>query len=249
MKKAIILAMSFAFVLATDAQTIKEIITKHIESIGDLKKLKNIKSYKTVYTTDSELMKSASGVFVAGMGSRTETNSLFGKTLNITNKKQGWSVYWMSEDSKPTVEAMSSADHSLSFPSYGFDIQKLLDSYDLINFAQYGYENRFMAFELMGKEMVSGKECYKLKLTYDREVSYWYIDTENGNCLRKTVKGDNGEWVDAYYAQFKKNSDGLVFPYERKVVDNGKTLMTATYSEIETNFKGDKSLFTYKEGN
>ena len=247
MKRILFLSFCLIAVCTLSAQTADEIVTLHVRSIGDLKKLGKIKSLKTVFSTDNEILGYNSSIFVAEVGSRVETKTLFGNTVEITNKNNGWTVYRMTAESAPEVEEMSGVDHTLTFPSINHNVQKLLESNILISYAMYGFDKRYTKVEVAGKETVQERPCYKLKVTYSGDTEDWYIDTETGHCLKKTKKNEEGNWTDLQFSDFKTNQDGLVFPYEVKLYTDDKQVMAITYSEYETNIKADKSLFTYAE--
>jgi hypothetical protein len=48
------------------------------------------------------------------------------------------------------------------------------------------------------------------------------------------------------FSDFRRNAHGCIFPYKETILGNdGKALVTTTYSEFETNFKADKNMFNY----
>lgn len=248
MKNKYKLAFSFVFlltVLFAQAQTAEEIINKYVETLGGQKKLTTIKSVKKVFKTASELGEGGGSVIMAeAQGARMESQTLFGTSLTIVNKKKGWSIIQTALDDKPEVKEMDESDRSSSFPSIDLDIDKIFPWTNIMSYVRYG-ASKHISFTLVGKETVDGKECFKLKIKYV-STETWYIDSNTWN-LVKVESGTTDNPTIIRYSDFRKDANGILLPYKEEVIyKDGKVLVTSNISEYETNIKIDKSVFTYK---
>lgn len=247
MKQLMILPLLLCTAFSAIAQTPIEIINQHIEAIGGRKKILDMKSIKTAYKYDNEFLGSGSLQLVLDVGAKIEARTMLGNMTTIVNKKKGWSIYSLTEEDKPTVEELSSTDRSLQFPSVYIDMEEQLYNEELVSYARYNGESKYTKAELQGRETVNNRECYKIKVNDDGDITTWFIDVQTYYCLKKIEKNDKKELVSTEYSDFRKNADGCTFPFVEKTYSEGKLLLTNTYSEIETNYKVDKSQFTYKE--
>ncbi|HEX2630820.1 MAG TPA: hypothetical protein VHM26_17515 [Chitinophagaceae bacterium] len=247
MKNRYKLPFSFLFlftVLFVQAQTADEILTNHINALGGKEKLTSLKSVKRVFKTDNELAGGGSVILVEGQGARIESESLFGTSLTVANKKKGWTIVKTPLDDKAEVKEMDETDHSLLFPDMYTDIEEVLPWKIIASYIRYG-PSKYTTVTLMGKENVSGKECFKIKIKYiDSET--WYIDS-NTWLLVQMQKGSGDEATTVRYSEYRKDANGILLAYKEEMLGkDGKVLVTTTTSEFETNIKVDKSIFTYK---
>jgi hypothetical protein len=246
MKNKYKLPFSFLFlftVLFVQAQTAEEIIDKHIEVLGGKKKLTSIKSVKRVFKTDSELAGGGSMIMVLEQGARVESETLFGTTLVITNKKKGWSIVNTPLSEKPEITEMSETDRYLAFPNVSSDLENVLPWKIITSYVRYG-ASKHITLTLLGKEKIADKECFKVKIKYVNTET-WYIDSKTWYLVR-VDKGESDPVV-SHYGDFRKDGNEILLPYKEEVFGtDGKKLMTITNSEYETNIKVDKSVFTYK---
>jgi hypothetical protein len=247
MKNKYKLSFSFLFLLTTlfvQAQTAEEIIDKHVEVLGGKKKLTAIKSVKRVFKTDSEFAPGGSAIMAVDQGARVESQTLFGTSLVIVNKKKGWSIIQTPLDEKPEIKEMNETDRSGAYPSIDLDLDKVFPWSIITSYIRYG-SSKHISFTLLGKETVDGKECFKLKIKYVSSET-WYIDGNTWN-LVKVEGGTRDEPTITRYSEFRKDANGILLPYKEEAIGkDGKVLITSTNSEFETNIKVDKSVFTYK---
>jgi hypothetical protein len=248
MKNKYKLPFSFLFLLSvffTHAQTAEEIINKHLDAVGGKKKITSIESVKKVFQTDNEITGSGSIVMVEGVGARSESKGLFGTSIQIVNKKKGWSVVQTPLDDKAEVKELSETDRSLAFPGINLDLDEMFHWDNLMSYVRYS-SLKYYTMTLLGKENVAGKECFKLKIKYDLKTETWWVDGSTWYLVQREL-GSGADATTIRYSDLKKNSDGLTLAYKEEIIGKeGKVLVTSTISEFETNFKVDKSIFTYK---
>jgi hypothetical protein len=249
MKNRYKLPFSFVLLLTTifvQAQTADEIVAKYFDAIGGKKKLTSIKSVKKTYTTDNEISGSGTLTVVEDVGARVEVKSgLFGTNTNIVNKKKGWSIIQTPFDEKPEIKEMSETDRSLAFPRTYMEVDEHMPWNNLTSILRYG-TSKYNTAELIGKETIVGKECFKLKVTSAVDLENWWFDASTGYCVRQQDLRDK-EAGPIRFSDYRANADGIMMPYKMEVFGkDGKVLITTTFTDFETNVKVDKDLFTYK---
>ena len=103
--------------------------------------------------------------------------------------------------------------------------------------------------ELVGREMLSGGEAFKLEVTLeDGAIRYDYVDVASGPIVRsdlaRKIRG-HSVWLENTFSDFRE-VDGLVFPFliETHAADRPEVL-TITIDAIELNPELDDSDFGF----
>jgi outer membrane lipoprotein-sorting protein len=216
LKTSVLLFICLLMVAApcAKAQTADEIIGKHIEALGGKEKLQSIKS---VYMEG-----------VAVMGNGTEIDS---KTWQVKDKLYRQEISFGMGNVvvivTPTKGWRSDPRNGGAFApipdSMVKNMQTQLDpAGPLVAYAAKGSK-----VELLGKDTVGGKACYKLKLTYatGNYVTY-FIDAQTYYVLRVARKGggmmgggggggrrDPNAEFNIDFGDYQKTPDGYIFPF------------------------------------
>lgn len=208
---SIILLTAGAF---AKAQTADEVIAKYIDALGGKEKLLSI---KTLYTEGTAVMQNGMEINsrswrVKDKLFRQETSFTMGSVVVIATPTKGWV-------SNPRNGGAFTAmpDQQLK------NMQAQLDpAGPLVDYAAKGNK-----VEMLGKDTVGAKNCYKLKLTLASGAYITYfIDVESYHILREARKRDafsggggggrggnpEGEF-NLDFGDYQKTSDGYVFPY------------------------------------
>ncbi len=218
------------FVQFAQAQTVDEIIDKHIEAIGGKEKLMALKTIKMdgnmsvqgfevgIVNTTAHAIGNRTDISVPGMG----------EGYQIMTPTKGWSYMPFQGQTSPeevSEEQVKSGQGSL-------DIQG-----SLLNYKEKGN-----TVELLGKEKAEGADCYKIKLTTKSgKVNTVFINATTYYRVKAiTTRQVNGSDADeeATYGDFKKTPEGYVFPYS--VTTSRGTLI---FSTIEVNKPVDENIF------
>lgn len=216
--RPILLSAAFLLIIAAPrakGQTVDDIIAKHITALGGKEKLQSIHS---VYIEGVAVMQNGTEIDsktwkVKDKFYRQEISFGMGNVVIIVTPQKGWSSNPRTGGSfQPMTDEQVKA------------LQTQLDpAGPLVDYAAKGSK-----VELLGKDTVGGKECYKLKLTLasGQDITY-SIDPQTYYVLRETRKGGgmmggggggarrgngNGEFsVD--FSDYQKTTDGYIFPY------------------------------------
>ncbi|MBI1781851.1 MAG: hypothetical protein HYR66_10850 [Sphingobacteriales bacterium] len=238
MKKICLFAMTLMAVTVAKAQTLDEIISKHIEAMGGKDKLASI---KTIHME---------GVIVGANGNEItisiwkEHNKLFRREINfgmgtgitLITDKGGWNT-----DRQGNVNPMK--DEQYHRQEFQLDCQS-----PLVDYAAKGHKA-----ELMGKETADGKDYYKIKLTlkggneqfYFIEASTYYLDHLSFKAGSTGMGGGPGMNPDAEivvkYSNYAKTDDGYIFPFT--TTTTGGFGGSLNYEKIEVNKPVEESKY------
>ncbi|HWK07700.1 MAG TPA: hypothetical protein VNS58_28910 [Puia sp.] len=219
--RAVLLSGVFLLMIAAPrahGQTVEDIIAKHIEALGGKEKLQSIHS---VYLEGVAVMQNGAEIDsktwkVKDKLYRQEITTPMGNIVVIVTPQKGWSLNPRSGGSyAPLPDEQLKTMQSQLDPAGPF----------------VDYVAKGSKAELLGKDTIGGKECYKIRLTpasgqpitYSLDVQTYYI-------LRETRKGGgtmggggggggghrggnaDGEFnID--FGDYQKTTDGYVFPY------------------------------------
>ena len=198
------LACLMILALPVCAQTVDEIVNKHIQALGGLEKLKAVKTIRF-----SGKMQLGQGLEAPAVLEKKRPNNLRmeftiqGLTaVQAYDGKTGWSL--MPFGGKKDPEPMGEDELKAFTEEADFD-GPLVD-----------YKEKGNKVELVGKEPVEGTDAYKLKVTLkDGEVDYVYLDTDSYLQLRqeskRTVRGTERE-SEVNLGDYKE-VEGLVLPF------------------------------------
>lgn len=221
----------FAGLSFAQAQTVDEVIDKHIEAIGGKAKLAELKSVRmetnlSVQGMDIPVITTR----VHNVGQRIDISAMGMEGFMITTPKEGW-VY-MPFMGQAAAEAMP--EQQVKDGAEELDLQGRFCN----------YKDKGITVELAGKENVDGKEAYKLNVTSKSGRSTTiYIDTKDYYIIQSVAKafvmGQEQE-VTIKYADYRKTEEGYVFPYS---VSGAFGQGDMTVTKIEVNKAVDEKIF------
>lgn len=229
MKFLSLLAAGIMAVSAVSAQSVDDVINKGLDARGGLAKLKALESVVmegTVNQAGNDI--TLKFYVVNNKGSRVEF-SFQGQTgYTIITPTAGWTYnpfMGSSEATKMTDEQVKDGQVQLDLPGPFVD-----------------YKAKGIKAELLGKETVEGKDCFKIKLTRPNgKSSTYYLDATNYYVVRmigtNVVNGSEVE-ITTDYSDFRKTPEGYVFPFKR-VTPQGEV----NFDKVTINSKVDDSLF------
>ena len=230
MKKIKLLLSGIAVVVvsALQAQTVDEIIAKHVEAIGGKEKMGQVKS---LYAEISmEVMGNQAPVIeqrLEGKGFKSETDFNGSKIIQCITDKGGWSVNPMAGATEP--QAMPE------------EIYKASKDQIYLGGALVDYAAKGNKVELLGKE----ENNYRLKVVNGTTETTYFIDGNNWYINKTTSKGEMmGQPVEVVVtlSDYKKTDFGIVLPYAR-TIDLGGFAMSAKVNKVEFNKEIDPKIF------
>ena len=219
------------------AQTVDEVIDKHINALGGKEKLQALIS---VYLEGVSVMNgneiTSKTTKVQDKLFRNEINFGMGSMTTIVTPAKGWRS---NPRNGGAFEPMT--DEALKVALYQMDCAG-----PMVNYAAKGHKA-----ELTGKETIDGIECFKIKLTTNagKEINYW-IDSKTYLVYQSSQKGGFGGGRGAdmeLVTVFKdyKAVDGIQFAFSSELKGNGGGFGggTMSYEKIEVNKPVDEKSY------
>lgn len=224
----ILLCLSVQF---AQAQTLDEIINKHMEAMGGRQKIIILSS--ALMTGTFTAIGGATPINIVTtkkhmVGSRIDIEANGTNNYQVITPKNGWIFTPVQGDKvpRPLIEDQFKAG------------QVLLDLHGpFVNYSEKGNK-----IEMSGKDTVNGTVCYKLKVTSpNTNVTVYSIDSKSYFIVKASTKMFQFgalEDVVTTYSDYKKNAGGFWFAYTN-ITPRGET----HYDKIETNLPVDVNIF------
>jgi hypothetical protein len=226
--KFLFLAAAVLSALVMQAQTVDEIINKHVDAIGGKEKLGQLKS---VYTeTSMDAMGNTSNAFeylLEGKAYKTESEFNGMKIINCYTDKGGW-----------VVNPMIGGSDAQAMPDEAYKTGKdqIYFGGSLVDYAAKGNK-----IEFLGKD----GNNYKLKVTNVGTETNYFIDTVtyylNKTVAKANFMGNDIEIVTTF-SDHKKTDFGIVVPYSRSA-DFGGFALSFKITKVDVNKDLDPKIF------
>lgn len=220
---------------AVQAQTVDEIINKHIEAIGGKDKIGAMKSIHI--EADMEIMGNQatnSTTVLYGKGSISEIDFGGQKIINcVTTDKGGWTINPLA--GQVTAESMTEEQVKTGKA-------QLYPGGALFDYAARGNK-----VELAGQEDINGVKAWKLKVTTKEGANLvYYIDPATSYIVKTVTKVNvGGQEVEqgVSFSDYKKTDYGLVAAHTSAIeLPQGMTL-NMSVKKIEINKEVDPKIF------
>lgn len=213
------------------AQTVDEIVEKHVAALGGLDKLKGV----TTLVTDRSLA-------VQGMEIPTKTTLVVGKSLRSESTVMGNSMIQVIDDAKGWMirpSMMGGTGEPEDMPADQIKQQESqLDPFGgLVDYKEKGNK-----VELVGKEKLDKKDVYHLKLTAkDGQVIDEFLDA-NTYLISKVKANMNGQDGEITFSDYK-DYEGVKFAGSMDITNPQMGVMTFITNKVIINSKVDESVF------
>lgn len=219
-----------SFSIPTQAQSVDEVINKHIDAIGgkaNWDKVKTLKIDGKVSMQGVEISLVTQQVDKKAM--RVDFTAMGMSGYTIITQKEGWMLNPFMGQTKPepmTADDVKSSQDQLSLKN------------ELFTFKEDGTKA-----EYLGTEDIEGTECHKIKMIdkNNQEATYFF-DSETYYLIRKVDKikaNDKEEEMITSFSNFKKMDEGIVMPLNT----TGGMFGSMEATKIEVNAKIADSVF------
>lgn len=220
-----------ASILSIRAQTLDEVISKHVEAIGGKEKLLALRSVVTeanlvVQGTDIQVKLTQ----VHNKGQRVDITAMGTANYIINTPTEGWTFMPIQGHTAPEQMPAAAVKEAVD----GLDLQGIL-----LNYKEKGHQ-----VELTGKEDVDGTACFRIgiKLKGGSEQTA-FINSTNYYIVKliNKTKGTGQEVEQTQtFSNYKKLDSGYVFPFFMTGFGPGEL----TVSKVEVNVPVDEKIFT-----
>ena len=247
MKTLKLLAVMLMMTVATQAQTVDEILNKYFENTGGKEKWAALNSVKMNGKVKVQGMEIPMNIIQTADGKQKIIINFQGKEITqmAFDGNEGWSTNFMTQ--KP--EKMD-AEASANMKSQTGDFPD-----PFLNYKEKGY-----TAQLEGKETIEGTETFKVKLTKkpvkvdgkdEENVVYYFFDAENyvPIAMKMTVKSGQmkGASVETLMSDYQE-ANGLYFPFSIMTKYNGQPGEAIQIESIDQNVQVDAKAFAFPEG-
>ena len=233
MKTNKLLAATLAIFVSVGAyaQTVDEIVAKHITALGGQDKLNGV---KTVMTDRSLSVKGMDipniTTIVVGKSMRNESTVMGNSMVQVIDGNTGWMI-------RPAM--MGGTGDPEDMPA---DVMKQ----SMSQLSPFGvlvdYKNNGTNVELVGKEQIDKKDVYHLRVTpKDGQAIDEYLDatTYLVSKVKTSVGGVDGEIIFSDY----EDVDGVKFPETMEIVGGQMGTLTFTTNKIVVNGPINEAIF------
>jgi len=218
------------------AQTVDDIINKHLDAIGGKDKLASLNSIRMEHSVEMMGNSSSSTTTVLnGKGFRNESEFNNQKLIRVYTDKGGWMVNPFTGSSDPQVipdDQYKTGEGQIYIEPF------------------YQYAERGAKAELIGQEKVGDVNAFKIKFTNkDSAVSFFYIDPASYQVIQVVTNVEmQGQSVDmkSTLSDYKKTDFGIVIPNTIVVEIGTQFTMTSKLTKVEANPTVDPSIFEMK---
>jgi hypothetical protein len=230
MKKNLILLTSALLIsVGSYAQTLTEVVDKHMAALGGLENLKAFKSAKYTQSTIAPGQSiDATATVVFDQASRIEMSMGGNDIVVVTKGQTGWAKQGDTPARDVPAEQLKAVTESVTLPGL-----------EIVNASMKGQK-----IEFKGKETVDGKEYFALSMPIQGGTSTFYIDP--ATYLITSRKGSiqaMGQTIDAEldYDEYKKVGS-LTLPHKVITQAMGQSA-TVRLTAFEANPKIDEVIF------
>ena len=233
LKRGLLLLTTIVCLASANAQTVNDIVNKHINAMGGKNKMAQLKSIHmdmSMQMMGNDIPSSV--IIVEGKGFRSETEMQGQKIIQVITDTGGWSINPMmggTPQALPAEQAKQAAG-------------QLYATGPLYNYAEKGNK-----VELEGQEKVGDVNAYKLRVTTrDSSESTYYIDPSTYYIIEIVNSGEmmgNPVTITVTNSDFQKTPEGYVLPHTIQTDMGGQFSITAKVNKIDINPPVDASIF------
>ena len=238
MKISTIISSALLIVASTTftfAQTVDDIVAKHITAIGGAEKWKAVKGLemKNKFSVQGMEIESKT-VILAGKSLRTDVSVMGQEIITAVDGETGWSV-------RPSMMGGTGEPEDMPISLVKESRKQVELGGSLLNYKEKG-----ATLELVGKEVLDGADAYNLKLTEKNgDVTNIYLSAITFYTLKSAGKRQvQGQEVNAEvtYSNFKQ-IEGLTFPFTMETPSPMGGTMTIETESVKLNPTIDETIF------
>lgn len=228
------LALSLALVavtITTKAQTVDEVINKHIDAMGGADKIKAVKSQTTEGTMEIQGMEFPFKTWsIHNTAMRIDFEAMGTTNTQVVSTKGGWMFMPVQQQQAPVDSDPETVKEAAS-------------ELDLTG-EMYDYKTKGHTAELIGKETLEGQELYKIKFTR-KSGTVTTIMVDAGTYLiskritPRTIEGQEVE-ITEILSNYKKTADGYTYAATIEQLPMG---MKMNFGKYEYNAAVDQKMF------
>jgi hypothetical protein len=216
--------------MAAYAQTVDEVVEKHVAALGGLDKInavQNIVSERSLAMGGMEIP--IKSIVVVGKSVRNETVAMGNTTIMVVDGGKGWMI-------RPAQMGGTGEVEDMPAPMLKQQMSSLDPFGALVN-----YKDKGNTVELVGKEKLDKKDVFHLKVTTkDGQAVDEYLDA-NTYLISKIKVSVNGQDAQIDMGDYK-TVDGIKMPFTMDM-SNAQGTMSFIVNKATVNTKVDDAIF------
>ena len=226
----LVAAIAFVTSVSAYAQTVDEIVDKHVTAMGGLDKLKGVTSLVTERSLSVQGMEiPTKTTILVGKAMRTESSVMGNSMIQVVDGTTGWMI-------RPAMMQGTGEPEEMPADQLKQQMGQLDPFGALVN-----YKDKGNKVELVGKEKVDKADAYHLKVTTkDGQVMDEYIDATT-NLVSKVKTTMNGQEGEISFSDYKA-VDGIPFANTLDI-SSPQGALTMVTTKITVNPKVDETIF------
>jgi hypothetical protein len=213
------------------AQTVDEIVDKHVAALGGMDKLNGVKNVVLDRSLSVQGMDIPNiTTIVVGKSMRSETTVMGNSMVQVVDGTSGWMV-------RPVMMQGTGEPEDMPEEALKQTVGQLNPFGTLVNYKTNGSK-----VELVGKEKVDKKDVYHLKVTTkEGQTVDEYLDatTYLVSKVKTMMNGQEGEILFSDY----KEVNGVKFPNTMEIVGGPMGALTFVTNKITVNAPVDEAIF------
>ncbi|MFC5408235.1 outer membrane lipoprotein-sorting protein [Larkinella bovis] len=225
------LAIAFFLSFCASAQTVDEIIDKHVTALGGLDKLNGVKSLYTERTLSVQGMEIPNKTtVVVGKAIRSESVIMESPMVQVLTGATGWMI-------RPSMMGGSGKPEDMPADMVKQQISQLDPFGPLVNYREKGHK-----VDLVGQEKIDGKDVYHLRITTkEGQVVDEFIDA-GSNLIRKVRMTFNGQPGEMFFADYR-DVEGIKFANKMEMANDQAGTLIFTTNKVTINAPVDDAIF------
>lgn len=229
--KFVAVTLGVLFSAGAYAQTVDEIVDKHIAALGGKDKLDGVKSLVIQQSISVQGMEiPVKTTVVTGKSMRSESQVMGNSMVTVVDGTTGWSI-------RPAMMGGTGEPQDMT----GDELKQAMNQVNPFG-ALINYKDRGTKVELVGKEKVGKDDMYHLKITSkEGQVVDEYLDA-NTYLVSKLKTSTQGQNVEIDYSDYKE-VEGIKFANTMEMENPMAGRMAFITEKITINGPVDESIF------
>ncbi len=213
------------------AQTVDEIVDKHVAALGGMDKINSVKTVVTDRSLAVQGMEIPSvTTIVVGKSMRSESTVMGNSMVQVVDGSTGWMI-------RPAMMGGTGDPEEMPADQLKQSMGQLNPFGALVNYKTNGTK-----VELVGKEQVDKKDAYHLKVTTkEGQTVDEYLDA-NTYLVSKVKTSMNGQDGEILFSDYKE-VNGVKFPNTMEIVGGQMGSISFITNKVTVNGPVDEAIF------
>lgn len=230
--KLLVTALATFLSVGAFAQTVDELVDKHVAALGGADKLASVKTLvaeRSLSVNGMEIPNKST--VIVGKSMRSETSVMGNSMVQVIDGSTGWMI-------RPAMMGGTGDPEDMPAEMLKQQAGEVDPFGPLVN-----YKDKGSQVELIGKEKVDGKDVYHLKITTKAgRVTEQYLDANTYLINKVKQPSMDGQMAEIAILDYK-DFDGIKFAKTMEIAGGQMGTITFSTDKIKINPEVDQNLF------